>query len=96
MITPTDLILKYHPHGVLPIDPFIVAKNMGLTVEFVEFDDESILGDLIIDQKIIRIKNGVSEQKGRFICAHELGHYCLGHTNDQIKGNSKLREEGLI
>lgn len=95
MITPTDLILKHHPAGRLPIDPEAIARSAGLTVREVDFEDPEVVSDYRRDLKEIRIAHDLPPNRRRYTIAHNLGHHFLGHTEEQMGGRSALKGEIL-
>jgi Zn-dependent peptidase ImmA (M78 family) len=63
--------------GLLPVDPVRIARTAGLTVEDVELDNQT-MGALIKtpgQDPAIMINAKDGENRRRFTCAHELGHY---------------------
>lgn len=63
---------------VLPVDPFVIARRLGLKV-FVADLDPGVSGTLIklpgYDDPEISVNAQDSRNRQRFTCAHELGHY---------------------
>lgn len=95
MITPLDLILKYHPVGCLPIDPEAIARSVGLVVREVDFEDPEVVSDYRRDLKEIRIARGLPENRKRYTIAHNLGHHFLGHSEEEMGGRADLKGENL-
>lgn len=62
--------------GWLPIDPFLIARMSGVSIESARLGD-GISGALVKepdrDPRIV-INSADGEQRRRFTCAHELGH----------------------
>ena len=65
----------------LPIDPFVVAKHLGIQVECASAPSDDISGFLLIDHKksLIGLNCDHSETRKRFTLSHEIGHYILQH-----------------
>jgi Zn-dependent peptidase ImmA (M78 family) len=63
----------------LPVDPFLIAKKLGLRVYTDYSLDPDISGMLIkasgYDDPEILLNGQDSRNRQRFTCAHELGHY---------------------
>lgn len=63
--------------GAIPVDPVRIARAVGLRV--LEADlDEKTLGALVKNpghDPVILLNQGDSENRRRFTCAHELGHF---------------------
>ena len=80
--------ITYWNNG-FPVDPVLVARELGARVIDVDLPDD-IAGALLkkIDEDpIIMLRNGDSENRRRFTCAHEIGHYVFrlerGHFEEQ-------------
>ncbi|BFM05760.1 ImmA/IrrE family metallo-endopeptidase [Halioxenophilus aromaticivorans] len=79
--------------GSLPVDPIMVARDMGCEVEPIdpftsEFDREpNCSGMAYLDRGVKYIKYSASESplRQRFTVAHELGHHLLGHVKKGMK-----------
>lgn len=93
MKTPTDLILQYNPKGKLPIDPEDIARQAGLRVIEVDFQDPEVVSDYRRDLKEIRIARDLPLNRRRYTIAHNLGHHFLGHTEEQMGGTADIRGE---
>lgn len=67
-------------HGFdIPIDPFYIAKRLGLRVFAAELDPD-VSGMLVKEpgkDAVIYVNAHDSENRQRFSCAHELGHFLL-------------------
>ncbi len=61
----------------LPVDPFVLANELGIDVNFVRLpDDESGRIEISPDETPkISINMNDGENRQRFTCAHEIGHY---------------------
>lgn len=61
----------------LPVDPFAVARSLGITVRFAKLPpDES--GNVVIPSNggaVITLNEYDAPVRQRFTCAHEIGHY---------------------
>lgn len=62
-----------------PIDPFKIAKELGINIAFVDFKENDILGfyDEEGSNKTIFIKKNDYYLRQRFTVGHELGHFIL-------------------
>jgi Zn-dependent peptidase ImmA (M78 family) len=62
----------------LPVDPFFIARELGLAV-YVSQLDHGVSGMLVkragYDDPEIYLNRRDSRNRQRFTCAHELGHY---------------------
>lgn len=70
--------------GVFPVDPVQIAKKIGIDVFDMELS-ENISGALIKEKgkdPIIVLSESDSNNRRRFSCAHELGHYAHRILND--------------
>jgi Zn-dependent peptidase ImmA (M78 family) len=71
------LIATAWPFRTIPVDPVAIARTAGLRVVDAELDDDT-LGALIKTQgqePTIMINQSDPENRKRFTCAHELGHW---------------------
>src|ERR1700684_1249177 len=62
---------------VIPVDPVAIARNAGLRVLEAELD-ENTMGALIKQpgqEPTIMLNQNDGENRKRFTCAHELGHF---------------------
>jgi Zn-dependent peptidase ImmA (M78 family) len=63
--------------GGVPVDPVAVARKAGLRVLYAPLDDDT-LGALVKrpgEDPTILISQSDGENRKRFTCAHELGHF---------------------
>ena len=71
--------------NVLPIDPFVIAEDHGITVKPTKFGKVDVFGCLVrVGNNFVIIYSTRIENEGfiRFTVAHELGHYFLpGHVD---------------
>ncbi|MFC0179008.1 ImmA/IrrE family metallo-endopeptidase [Thorsellia kenyensis] len=78
MITTANNILNtVWENRYFPVDPIWIAKKMGLSVYSLETPPD-VSGALVkrADRDpVILLNQNDSEQRMRFTCAHELGHY---------------------
>lgn len=72
-------LLKEYWDLQVPIDPEYFAEKLGLTVIQEPLGYRS--GYLDAAGKTIRVNSTESRVRQRFTVAHELGHYCLGHSS---------------
>lgn len=79
----TDVLAQYWAGRSTPVDPFEIAKEMGLEVKSLDpFDDaEGNLSGAYEDGSVGTIYYNPIEppRRRRFTVAHELGHHVLGH-----------------
>jgi Zn-dependent peptidase ImmA (M78 family) len=71
------LLTTAWPFGIIPVDPVTVARTAGLRVVDAPLDEDT-LGALIKtpgQEPTIMINQGDPENRKRFTCAHELGHW---------------------
>jgi Zn-dependent peptidase ImmA (M78 family) len=92
-----ELLEKLSLIGIVPIDPFAVAKALGINVEFVDFS-EDVSGALLRSPdaatRILVNKKDVLNRK-RFSVAHELGHFTLSHPGDYFVNNFSLNKRDM-
>lgn len=63
-----------------PIDPVVIAENLGVKVYFVEFkgqSDETISGFYDCEENVIMVNKNEFAPRQTFTVAHELGHKVL-------------------
>lgn len=74
----------HYPDLPMPVDPVYIAQGLGLQV-FTALLDEGVSGMLVkrpgVDPAIY-LNRLDSENRRRFTCAHELGHYVKRATTD--------------
>ena len=65
-----------------PVDVEKIAKNLGIRVEFIDFDKDEISGLLVRKGKktVLGVNRKHSENRQRFTIAHEIGHFLLHKT----------------
>jgi len=75
--------LKINGDGI-PVDPFLIAEKLGITVREAEFNSDRISGMIENNhgKVTIYIRGSDSASRKRFTLAHELGHYALHMNND--------------
>lgn len=68
-------------------DPFVIARELGITVLFVD-DLSSLKGAyrIIKKQRFIFINANLPEQMQRIVCAHEIGHDRLHRAIAETSG----------
>lgn len=80
-------VLEAHDIYTLPVDPIIIANNLGIKVYAEDYDPFN--GD-IVSGAIVKHENGSIEiyvnkndsyERQRFTIAHELGHYFIHLQN---------------
>ena len=78
-----------------PISILKIAEKCNLEVfEYTKFPD-SISALIESNKKIILINPKHSETRQRFSIAHEIGHYILGHFEDEIDYEIDNEEEAI-
>lgn len=77
------LLLRESNISSLPIDPYTIAKTIG--IEVCEDDCEGYTGMILVvdNEALISVKSSLGENsRKRFTVAHELGHYRIpGHLS---------------
>lgn len=68
---------KYANQLTSPISPYNLAESIGFDIRFLNIP--SFEGMYLADDMVILISSERPEGRKRFTCAHELGHYALGH-----------------
>lgn len=83
----TSWWLTSYEDSPIPVDPFVIAANLGITVRRVRLPlDES--GNIVLapDQDpLISLNRGDSRARQRFTCAHEIGHYVRRVDGDSLQ-----------
>lgn len=87
----------------VPIDPLLIAQNMGIKIMDADFNNEHISGLIKKsgDSVTIYLKRTDVATRKRFTVAHELGHLAL-HMNHKDEGkfidNDKIfaRDDGFL
>jgi Zn-dependent peptidase ImmA (M78 family) len=72
-----DTLLKATWFSGIPVDPVAIARRSGVTVVYAPLDEET-LGAFLKrpnEAPTILINESDHENRKRFTCAHELGHY---------------------
>jgi Zn-dependent peptidase ImmA (M78 family) len=71
----------------LPIDPFEIAKNLGIKAYTADLDDgvSGMLIKLAGEDPEIYVKASDSPNRRRFTCAHEIGHYVKRSATGDIE-----------
>ena len=67
-----------------PVDPVTIARTAGLRVLEAELDEKT-LGALVKspgEEPVILLNQGDSDNRKRFTCAHELGHFVRRSKED--------------
>jgi Zn-dependent peptidase ImmA (M78 family) len=79
----------------IPVDPISIARRTGLRVVFAPLNDDTI-GALIKqphDEPTIMISERDSDNRKRFTCAHELGHYVRRSEETETYSSIDLRSD---
>lgn len=93
----------------IPLDIVAIARNEGFTVQRLNMDNDTT-GMMLYSSnnniaglntnKLIVVKNGLSEEQSRLVLAHELGHYKMFRTEpltahrrySRLKNNKEEQE----
>lgn len=78
-VSQANHVLSTYWDNKIPVDPIIIAKNMGLKVyssNKIEYEGEYFVYDGV--PTIVYSPSG-NLRRDRFTIAHELGHHALGH-----------------
>lgn len=77
-------VLAHYWHGVIPVDPIAVAKNMGVKCLYGDLGS-NVSGKLERrgGSATIFVDDEEHLHRARFTVAHELGHY-VDHRNDPV------------
>jgi Zn-dependent peptidase ImmA (M78 family) len=77
----------------LPVDPFHLAGVLGIRVQTIKLPvDQSGKIDFIADGPIISLNSLDSQNRRRFTCAHEIGHYVKRGPSDGQEGITDYRD----
>jgi Zn-dependent peptidase ImmA (M78 family) len=86
-------LLKAAWGGAIPVDPVAIARAAGLRVLEAELDEKT-LGALVKNpgqDPAILLNQGDSENRRRFTCAHELGHFVRRSEEEEEYSTVDLR-----
>jgi Zn-dependent peptidase ImmA (M78 family) len=77
-------VLRAAGYSEPPISAYALAYRAGVSVDFVDFDDEAIAGQIMRegDQADILVRDADPEYRKNFTVAHELGHFFLHPNQD--------------
>lgn len=82
-MTPQQVLAKFWTKGRLPIDPEIIAREAGIKVADLPFEEVKASGwyrpTADNGKPEIQISRFEPDRRIRFTIAHELGHHFLGH-----------------
>lgn len=79
--------------ATVPVDPFALATQLGITVRAFKFYDPALSGMLIRrpDLKEILVRSGDPPARQGFTVAHELGHFFLHQNIEEfVDGEANL------
>ena len=88
--------LQKHGIKALPVDPFEIARSLGIEVKPLPLAAPGVSGILVMQGDIFEIyynTNIQSEGFQRFSIAHELGHYLLEGHLDHVLPHGQSRHE---
>jgi len=96
-----QLLGGYSSDFTIPVDPDELAVALGIRVEYAVLPvDES--GKITMSEEqspVITINRSDTENRQRFTCAHEIGHYVrnreLGRTTSSVDYRSTLAGVGI-
>ncbi len=88
-----DKICKHLTSKYETRDPFRIAKELGVYVEFDELETLKGYYCVLNRVRMIVINNSLDEQMQKLVCAHELGHDRLHYS---LAVSSPLRDSGFI
>ncbi|WP_462410374.1 ImmA/IrrE family metallo-endopeptidase [Neobacillus sp. Marseille-QA0830] len=86
-------VLANNTNGSIPVNPVIIAQNNHISVKYAEFTEPNISGMLEItnnDEATIYVKHNDHTNRKRFTIAHELGHYFLHYTKNNLYVDREL------
>lgn len=98
MIMTAHQVLDTYWNNTAPIDPFVIAQNIGITTLFMQLET-NVLGLIKQNesQQIeIHINQHLEEETQRYTIAHELGHYFSVENFRYFKDDIYLIEMGLL
>lgn len=76
----------------VPVDVELIAKHLGITIEEKHFEDESIIGQITIENGqskiVINPDQNYYKARKRFTIAHEIAHHCL-HANMEFTDSAQ-------
>lgn len=78
-----ELLELYWPDRSFPVDPIVIARDMGISVFKAELG-EDVSGMIVGDSSgtTIYLDHNQPHNRYRFTCAHEIGHY--RDRNDEL------------
>jgi Zn-dependent peptidase ImmA (M78 family) len=79
--------------GAEPVDLGAVAAHLGVEILTWLPADEKLNGVLIRSARTVFVNAGLSLPRMRFVVAHELGHFVLGHDGDFYCPFTQLAEQ---
>ena len=76
-----DILANYNLDEI-PVNVDNLAKSLGLDIQLKEMDDD-ISAFLLLEgeKQVIVVNEKHHKNRRRFSIAHEIGHFCLHHTN---------------
>ena len=80
-------------NDAIPVDPVAIARAAGLRVLEAELDEKT-LGALVKSpgqDPVILLNEGDSDNRKRFTCAHELGHFVRRSAEEEEYATVDLR-----
>lgn len=97
-------MLKNHWNKKLPVNIEDIARFQKFDVQSREFPDPDDSGFILVDDdtyigetgfhRIIAVNSALSEERARFVVAHELGHFTLHRQPDEpLYAHKESREE---
>src|SRR5215210_1154507 len=77
-------VLKEHGLESIPVDPVVLANQLGMSVNNAKFSDDSLVGMIAKrgDNITLLVNQSDPPFRKRFTIAHELGHHFLHLLQD--------------
>lgn len=87
-------VLSKHGFSTIPVDPVLLARNLGMSVRNAKFAEDNLVGMIARrgDNVMILVNQEDPPYRKRFTIAHELGHHFLHLQQDGefIDGEANL------
>jgi Zn-dependent peptidase ImmA (M78 family) len=82
-----EIINRHWKSREIPVDPYAIARSMGITVKFIEAED-NVDGGIWRRREydpIIFLNSVDHAKRKRYVCAHQLGHFQSRATRDEYE-----------
>ena len=76
------------PNGQFPVDPVTIAHSLGIKVMTSDDLPKDVSGAILKDRDedpVIYLSDRDSDNRKRFTCAHELGHFVQRQSEDHFE-----------